>query len=75
MTNFLCELIEKCKVDNNYPNMKDFIVEPLSLKDHNGFMIFSNDNYYLDKAESFSKIAQKHFKNFHNNTDFIYTIN
>ena len=30
MTNFLCELIEKCKVDNNYPNMKDFIVEPLS---------------------------------------------
>ena len=64
MTNFLCELIEKCKVDNNYTNMKDFIVEPLSLKDHNGFMIFSNDNYYLDKTESFSKIAQKHFKKF-----------
>ena len=64
MTNFLCELIERCKKDPNFPKIKDFTVEPLLLKDHKGFMIFSNDNYYIDKTESFSKIAQKHFKDF-----------
>lgn len=65
MTNSLCELIEKCKTikDKDYPNTKDFIVKPL-LENNDGFMVFSNDKYYSDKTDTFSKIAQKHFKKF-----------
>lgn len=63
MTNSICNLIEKCKVDKNPTSTKDFIVEPL-LKDNNGFMNFSNNKYYSDKTDKFSKIAQKHFKKF-----------
>ncbi len=63
MTNPLCELIEKCKATEDYASTKDFIVEPL-LKGKNGFMVFSNDKYYSDKTDKFSKIAQKHFKKF-----------
>jgi len=63
MTDSICDLIEKCKLDKNPTSTKDFIVAPL-LKDNDGFMIFSNDKYYSDKTDKFSKIAQKHFKKF-----------
>lgn len=65
MTDSLCKLIEKCKTIKNkdYSNTEDFIVEPL-LENNEGFMVFSNDKYYSDKTDKFSKIAQKHFKKF-----------
>lgn len=61
MSNSIYELVEKY-VGNNYQNNKDFIPKPL--KNDKGFMLFSNDEYYLGKTDKFSKIAQKHFKKY-----------
>ena len=58
MSNSIYELVEKY-VGNNYQNNKAFIPKPL--KNDKGFMLFSNDEYYLGKTDKFSKIAQKHF--------------
>ena len=38
--------------------------DPVNLQYKEGFMVFSKDDYYNGKSETFSKVAQKHFKKY-----------